>query len=219
MVEPNEAWIVAGGWEGHEPFKVADLFAEDLAAAELTVRIMTNWDAFRDPEALRNLRLVVPVWTQGTIGREELRGLLDAVAGGVGIGGVHGGMADAFRNETEYQHMVGGQWVAHPGNDGVTYQVRITRPDHPIVAGIEDFTVVSEKYYMHVDPAIEVLAVTDFGSVAMPVVWTTRYGDGRVFYCSIGHHADVVAREPVRTLVRRGLWWAAGRDPAGADPF
>lgn len=217
MAEANEAWIVAGGWDGHEPFKVADLFAEDLAGTGLAVKIMTNWDAFRDPEARKRLGLIVPVWTMGTIGRDELRGLVDAVSEGVGIGGVHGGMGDAFRNEPAYQYVVGGQWVAHPGNDGVTYRVRVTRPDHPIMSGIEDFTVVSEKYYMHVDPAIEVLAVTDFDRVEMPVVWTTRYGTGRVFYCSIGHHADVIEREPVRTLVRRGLWWAAGRDPAEAD--
>jgi hypothetical protein len=146
--------------------------------------------------------------------------VLRAVEGGVGIAGVHGGMCDSFRNETEWQFLTGGQWVAHPGNDGVRYQVRITEPDHVITRGIPDFEVVSEQYYLHVDPAVRVLATTRFpvadgphapnGPVDMPVAWTKLYGRGRVFYCSLGHHADVIAEGPALELVMRGMVWAAG---------
>jgi type 1 glutamine amidotransferase len=129
-------------------------------------------------------------------------------------------MCDAFRKNCEYQFMTGGQWVSHPGNDGVKYTVNVRDPQHPIMEGVGDFEVVSEQYYMHVDPAVRVLASTKFpvadglhvpnGTVDMPVVWTKYYGKGRVFYDSIGHSADVVAQEPNLTIMRRGFRWAAG---------
>ena len=130
-------------------------------------------------------------------------------------------MCDAFRNACEYQFMTGGQWVAHPGNDGVRYTVHITDSDHPVTRGIGDFEVASEQYYMHVDPGLKVLADTIFpvpgvdgphvpnGEIAMPVLWTKMYGRGRVFYDSLGHQAGIVAAEPNLTIMRRGFKWAA----------
>ena len=120
-------------------------------------------------------------------------------------------MCDAFREQTEYQFMCGGQWVAHPGGLR-TYTVNIGPTPDPITAGVEDFEVTSEQYYMHVDPIIEVHATTafpDYDNVVMPVVWKKRYGEGRVFYCSLGHSAAVLAMAPVTTMVTRGLKWAA----------
>ncbi len=122
--------------------------------------------------------------------------LTAAVRGGVGLAGYHGGMCDAFREAVEYQFMCGGQWVAHPGNI-IDYRVNVTRPDDPIMEGIRDFDYRSEQYYMHVDPSNEVLATTTFSGehaywtkdVVMPVVWKRHYGEGRVFYSSLGHVA------------------------------
>src|SRR5207244_969598 len=109
-------------------------------------------------ENLQKYNLIVPVWTMGSITGDQERNLLNAVKSGVGIGGCHGGMCDSFRNNTEYQWMTGGQWVAHPGNDGVEYTVDIRDPDHFITQGVPDvFTVKSEQYYLHVDPAVRVL--------------------------------------------------------------
>lgn len=204
----KRALIVQGGWEGHQPAEVADVLATQLRWHSFDVNISDTLDVFRDGERLKRLDLIVPIWTMGAIEQEQLEPLLTAVRSGVGIGGVHG-MADAFRNEPEYQLMVGGQWVAHPGDDGVEYQVRITGVESPITAGISDFTVVSEQYYLHVDPAITVLATTNFGATRMPVVWTKHYGAGRVFYCSLGHQADIVSMPPVLEIVTRGLIWTA----------
>jgi type 1 glutamine amidotransferase len=115
--------------------------------------------------------------------------------------------------------MTGGQWVAHPGNDKTNYQVKITDKTSPITQAVEDFDVSSEQYYLHVDPAVRVLATTRFpvadgphvgnGEFDMPVIWTKVYGKGRVYYNSLGHQADIVAMEPVLTLMRRGFQWAA----------
>ncbi len=207
----KKALIVWGGWEGHEPKQVADILAAALCDEGFEVEISDTLDAFRDEEKLRELDLIVPEWTGGSIEKEQLQPVLAAVKSGTGIAGLHGGMGDAFRQETEWQFMVGGQWVAHPGDAGVTYTVEIVSDD-PIVAGIEDFEVTSEQYYMHVDPNNEVLAVTyfpDYGDAPMPVVWKKMYGEGRVFYSSLGHNAEVAAQEEPLTIMTRGMKWAA----------
>ena len=90
-----------------------------------------------------------------------MKNLASAVQSGVGIAGYHGGAGDAFRDSVDYQFMIGGQWVEHPG-DVIDYHVDITRPDDPIMQGIDRFPYRSEQYYMHVDPSNEVLATTTF---------------------------------------------------------
>lgn len=209
----TQALIVQGGWVGHQPVEMADLLASALREYHVQVTISDTLDAFKDP-ALDKLDLIVPIWTMGTIAPEQLKPLLAAVQSGVGLAGVHGGMADAFRNDTEYQYMVGGQWVAHPGGDGITYTVHIEDSSDPIVSGMTDFSVTSEQYYMHIDPAIKVLATTRFGEVVMPVTWTKYYGKGRVFYCSLGHQVNIVSPAHVLGMVTRGMLWAANCESA-----
>lgn len=206
----KKALIVQGGWNGHEPKEVSEILGGLLEEKDFEVELSDTLDSFKNEEKLAALDLIVPIWTMGTIEKEQLSPLLNAVkVHGVGIAGCHGGMADSFRNEVEYQYMVGGQWVAHPGNDGVTYQVNILDKSNPLTEGIEDFTVVSEKYYMHVDPAIQVYATTNFDDVKMPVVWTKKYGEGKVYYCSLGHVANIVRMPQVLSLMQRGMVWAA----------
>jgi uncharacterized protein len=206
----KQALIVWGGWDGHQPEEVAGIFGDVLREEGFDVEVSDTLDSFRDAQRLASVDLIVPVWTMGKIEKEQLEPLLAAVEkGGTGIAGCHGGMGDSFRNEVNYQYMVGGQWVAHPGNDGVTYTVRMKDHEQPLTQGIEDFIVVSEKYYMHVDPAIQVHAVTDFGDVEMPVVWTKTFGAGKVYYNSLGHQANIVRMPQTLELMRRGMLWAA----------
>lgn len=205
----KKALIVYGGWDGHQPKEVAHYLGSILEEEQFQVEISDTLDSFLDEEKLASLNLIVPVWTMGTITQEQLNPLLAAVKQhGVGIAGCHGGMGDSFRNEVEYQYMVGGQWVAHPGDDGVTYEVLIKDKSHPLTEGIDDFTVVSEKYYMHVDPAIDVHAITKFDDVEMPVAWTKMYGAGKVYYCSLGHQLNIVEMPETTALMRKGLLWA-----------
>jgi type 1 glutamine amidotransferase len=216
---PGKALIVWGGWDGHQPKQVADVLERALRADGFEVESSDTLDAFKDARKLLGLSLIVPHWTMGKITAEQLKPVLEAVQSGVGMAGCHGGMCDAFRDNTDWQFLTGGQWVAHPGNDGVKYTVRITDKTHPITAGLTDFDVASEQYYMHVDPGVKVLATTRFpiadgphvpnGSVEMPVLWTKMYGKGRVFYDALGHTAKVVESEPNLTIMRRGFNWAA----------
>ncbi|MCB0182615.1 MAG: ThuA domain-containing protein, partial [Caldilineaceae bacterium] len=188
--------MVWGGWDGHEPKLCVDVFAPMLRERGFDVTISDTLDSYLNQELMQALDLVVPIWTMGTITKEQEKGLLDAIASGVGIAGHHGGMGDSFRNNVDYQWMVGGQWVAHPGNV-IDYEVNIINHDDPITAGLDDFAMHSEQYYMHVDPSNEVLATTTFSGqyaewvtgTVMPVVWKRRWGKGRVFYSSLGHKA------------------------------
>ncbi|MCC6423190.1 MAG: ThuA domain-containing protein [Phycisphaerales bacterium] len=215
----GRALIVWGGWDGHQPGQVAEIFRKALVEDGFSVEVSNTLDAFLDVEKLLSLSLIVPIWTMGKITEEQFQPVSKAVQSGVGLAGCHGGMCDAFREHTEWQFMTGGQWVAHPGNDGVKYQVKITDQSHPITRGIEDFEVSSEQSYLHVDPAVKVLATTSMpvadgphvanGPVRMPVLWTKLWGKGRVFYNSLGHQADIVQSEPCLTLMRRGFQWAA----------
>jgi uncharacterized protein len=216
----KKALVVWGGWDGHQPRQVAELFSEVLRESGFDVEVADTLDAFKDEAKLMALNLIVPVWTMGKISNEQANPVFKAVReGGVGIAGCHGGMCDSFRENTEWQFMTGGQWVAHPGNDGVTYRVKIIKGSHPIVEGVGDYDVCSEQYYMHVDPSNRVLATTEFpvaagphtpnGRFDMPVIWTRAYGKGRVFYNSLGHQENIVRAEPTRSIMRRGFEWAA----------
>jgi hypothetical protein len=215
MAIMKKALTVWGGWEGHQPQQTSGLFAELLRQKGYEVEVRDTLDAYLEVDWLRTFDLIVPAWTMGTITDAQAKGLLAAVASGVGVAGWHGTMGDSFRNNTDYQFMVGGQWVAHPGNI-IDYRVNITRPDDPIMAGLADFSMHSEQYYMHVDPSNEVLATTTFtsqyaawiGGTIMPVVWKRRWDQGRVFYSSLGHQLVDFDVPEAREITLRGMMWA-----------
>jgi len=225
----RKALFVWGGWDGHEPKKCVDIFAPWLKEQGFEVEISTTLDSYLDAEKMKSLDLIVQVFTMANITPQQEKGLEDAVKAGVGMAGWHGGMADAFRSNVEYEFMVGGQWVAHPGGV-IDYEVNITNHDDPITKGLADFKMHSEQYYMQVDPQNDVLATTTFsgqyapwiqGSV-MPVVWKKMYGKGRIFYTSLGHVAADFDVPQAREIVKRGMLWAArvtGDDPPIRAPY
>ena len=212
----KSALFVWGGWEGHEPKQCTDIFAPYLESQGYTVEISDTLDSYLDTAKLQSLDLIVQTWTMDTITREQETGLLEAVKSGVGFAGWHGGTADSFRNSTEYQFMVGGQWVAHPGNI-INYEVNIVDHDDPITAGLTDFKMHYEQYYMHIDPSNKVLVTTTFSGehapwiegTVMPVVWKRMWGQARVFYSSLGHVATDFNVPEARELVNRGMLWAS----------
>ena len=207
--------ITWGGWNGHEPEQTATLMAEMLRRDGMEVTVTDSLELLDRLESPCCFDLIVPVWTMSEITGDQSKKLCAAVKAGTGIAGWHGGMGDAFRADTGYQYMVGGQWVAHPGNI-IEYTVNIVKHDDPITAGIKDFTMKSEQYYMHTDPGNQVLAATTFtgeydewiAGTVMPVIWKRRYGQGRVFYCSLGHVAADFAVPEFKEIMRRGMRWA-----------
>jgi type 1 glutamine amidotransferase len=211
----RSALIVWGGWNGHDPEECAAIYRRWLHEDGFTVRVENNPEVFLEPE-IKNLSLIVPCTTMDKISKEAANNLAAAIESGVGMGGHHGTMGDSFHDSPVYQFITGGQWVAHPGNI-IDYTVDVTKPDDPVMAGIKSFPYTSEQYYMHVDPANEVLATTTFtgahapwiDGVVMPVVWKKMYGQGRVFYSSLGHRASEFENPNMATILRRGINWAA----------
>lgn len=219
-----KALIVWGGWDGHEPDKVASLFADILTSEGFTVEVTNDMERFAQVLEIEDLKLIVPVITMSKITSEQREAVTTAVGErGVALAGCHGGMCDAFREDTEWQFMTGGQWVSHPGNDGVAYWVNIDRENpHQITDGLEDFEVKSEQYYLHTDPGNNVLATCDFPTAGvdgphtnnpckMPVIWTKWHGKGKVFYNSLGHSRAVLEEAAPRELMRRGFLWATDK--------
>lgn len=216
----KKALIFWGGWNGHEPQQVSARFKTILESHGFEVDRVEGVDCLADLDKLMSYDLLVPCVTMGELPRECEKNVSFAVSRGVGMAGCHGGMCDAFRKSTEWQFITGGQWVSHPGGDGVRYTVRLHPGSSPITEGLSDFEVCSEHYYLHVDPSVEVLASTRFPVVNfrhasnkpidMPVVWTKYWGLGRIFYCSLGHHDDVFDQAPnAQILMERGMLWAA----------
>jgi type 1 glutamine amidotransferase len=213
----KKALVVWGGWNGHEPEQSTAIAAELLRAEGFDVEVHASMDVYKDEARMKALSLVVPCWTMGQIDKDQEKGLEEAIASGVGLAGWHGGMCDAFRQNTNYQFMTGGQWVAHPGGV-IDYQVNITNHTDPITKGLKDFAMNSEQYYMHVDPGNEVLATTTFSDqyntpwikgTVMPVVWKRMWGQGKVFDTSLGLVAKDFDVPEAREILRRGMLWAA----------
>lgn len=207
--------FVYGGWEGHHPEECRDLYVPWMQDQGAAIVVSNSLDIYTDTLVMRSMDLIVQVWTMGEITKPQLQGLLEAVENGAGIAGWHGGLGDAFRNTPEYQFMIGGQWVAHPGGE-IAHAVQISDHDDPVTKDVADFTLHSEQYYMHVDPNVHVLATTTFSGAhadwidghTMPVVWKTAYGKGRVFYNSVGHRMEDHAVPEFATMMKRGIIWA-----------
>ncbi|PIF05308.1 MAG: hypothetical protein CSA36_07425 [Draconibacterium sp.] len=215
--------MVWGGWNGHHPRELTEKVKTFLEQEGAIVTISNSLDVYTNKKIMDNTDLIFQSFTMGTITLEQEKGLLKAVKNGAGLAGTHGGLGDSFRKNTEYQFMVGGQWVAHPGNI-TDYTVEITDHSDPVTKGVDDFKMHSEQYYMHVDPNVKVLATTTFtsehadwiGGAVMPVVWKKNYGKGRVFYISVGHTPADFDMPEAWEILKRGIKWASASkyDPA-----
>lgn len=216
-IRTRRALVVRGGWEGHEPVKITDLFLPFLRDQGYDLEISDTLDVYTDAALLAATDLVVQCWTMGEITREQSAGLTTAVRAGTGLAGWHGGILDSFRGDVGYTLLTGGQFLMHPPGFS-DHKVTLTEEHaaHPVIAGLSDFQVHTEKYWLATDPFIDVLATTVFEAdeerptaVTMPAVWTRTFGAGRVFVSAIGHKPDDFDVSEVRTLTERGLLWAS----------
>lgn len=213
MQAAKKSLFLSGGWDGHQPEKIVSLFAGELRRAGFVADVETSLDILADSERLEGYDLIFPCWTMGSLSDEQTAGLVGAIRGGVGLGGIHGGAGDAFRGNLDYEWMVGGHFLGHPHVG--PYTVRVRDLAHPITDGLpHEFRYESEQYYMMVDPAVHVLADAEYvweGSTCrMPVAWVRPWGNGRVFYSALGHAPVEFEKFPdACSLTVRGLLWAA----------
>jgi type 1 glutamine amidotransferase len=227
----KQALVVRGGWDGHMPIETTELFLPFLRDHGFDVRVEEGTAVYADEGFMDTVDLVVQVNTMNTIETDEFRGLQRAVLSGTGMAGWHGGIADSYRNNADYLHMIGGQFAHHAGKDPaervgdqsdnyIPYTVHITEygKTHPITAGIEDFDLVTEQYWVLSDEYDDVLATTTQEvrpwdawnrPVTSPAIWTRQWGKGRIFVSAPGHRLEIVESRPVRTIIERGMLWAA----------
>lgn len=217
----HKALIVWGKCPCHQFDRHAEAFAVVLRSHKFHVDITSDLDIFLDPEHLKHTALLVQLWHKAGGSDAQAKGMLEAVKGGMGFVGCHAGIIDTFPTSMEYRMMTGGQFISHPPGM-VDYVVNIADQADEITRGVQDFKVHSEKYYMHTDPSNHVLATTAFTSVyassekgcVMPVAWKKKWGDGKVFYFSVGHKAEDFLDPSAAHIMTRGMLWAARGTPA-----
>lgn len=205
-----------GGWTGHEPVQSLEVFLPWLEKEGAIVEAVDNLEPYADEAYMKEIDLVIQVFTMAKITNEQEKGLIKAVSSGCGLAGWHGGLCDSFRQNVNYQFMTGGQWVAHPGGI-IDYHVKVTDQEDPVTRGLSDFDINSEQYYLHVDPNMKVLATTAFSAehapwiegCTMPVVWKKMHGKGRVFYSSLGHVMKDFKVPEALEIMQRGIRWAS----------
>lgn len=231
MTTAKKALVVRGGWDGHQPVEATDLFIPHLAAHGYEVRVEESPKIYANAAYMAGVDIVMQCVTMSSIEQDELAGLRTAVENGTGLAGWHGGIADSYRNSADYLHLIGGQFVCHPGvhpdqrtgeqSDAyVPYTVNMlpAAAEHPITEGLADFDLVTEQYWVLADDYIDVLATTTqkirpwdpwHREVTSPAVWTREWGKGRIFVCTPGHRVEDLENSNVRTLVERGLLWVS----------
>jgi hypothetical protein len=189
---------------GHQPERVAGILAPVLEERGFETRVCDSVEVLTRLD-LRAFDLIVPVWSLGVSHPNAVAALVEGVEGGTGLAVYHG--AISWFTENDYAYTVGGHFVRHP--EVGAYTVRVADPDHAITAGLADFEVTSEQYYLHVDPGNHVLTTTRFGDLPMPNSWVRRRGAGRIFYCALAHTPEAIREAPVLELLMRGAEWAA----------
>jgi type 1 glutamine amidotransferase len=212
MTTKPRVLLLYGGWEGHQPEIFAE-FAKAKLLSDADVTVSQDLDLLR-AGALDEYDLLVPIWTFGELDDDQVDSLLLAVQKGLGLVCWHGA-ASSFLNSRSHKFLLGGQFVGHPGGEHIPYTIRFAGND-PLVEGLEDVKVVSEQYYLLIDPAVKVIASTSIdggeykwlSGVEMPIAWKRQWGLGRVFYCAVGHTPDILENDSILTLLRRALEWA-----------
>lgn len=229
----KRALVVRGGWAGHQPVEATDLFLPFLRANGYEVRVEESPAVYADADTMAATDLIVQCVTMSTIERDAVAGLRAAVEAGTGFTGWHGGIADSFRDSSDYLQLVGGQFATHPGthpdervgdaaDNYLDYTVQLTPlgREHPITAGLEDFALVTEQYWVLHDDLNDVLATTTHPApawhpwhrpVTSPAIWTREWGAGRIVVTTPGHSTDILENPSVRTVIERGMLWATRR--------
>jgi uncharacterized protein len=226
----RQALVVRGGWEGHQPVEATELFLPFLKDNDFSVRVEESPAVYAEASYMATVDLVVQSMTMTTIEKDQVQGLIAAVAAGTGLAGWHGGICDSYRASSDYLQLVGGQFATHaareePGkrtgdmsDNYVDHRINLVDRDHPITAGLDDFDLHTEQYWVLTDDYNDVLATTTTAvrpwgqwtrPITAPAVWTRQWGEGKVFVCTPGHRVEVLQDENVRTIVERGLLWAA----------
>ena len=172
--------------------------------------ILSNWNSWgagsKEAEA---------AWTD-----EVREAYLDFVRGGKGHVTVHAGGSAFYEGWPEYRKVSLVFWDLGTTGHGRQheFEVRIDQADHPVMAGLESFTIRDELWNKPgVTPGATVLAsaYSDKQNEPRgtgqwePSVVIANYGQGRCFATLLGHDAKIMENEGFQQLLVRGVQWAA----------
>ena len=159
---------------------------------------------------------------------ELCKSLMDFVRGGKGIVGIHAA-TDNFNEWPEAQEMMGGKFTGHPWTAASTVAIKIDEPDHPLMAAFkgQNFKINDEIY--RTEPPLYsrdkqlVLMSLDTNDEATRNVkgfkptdadtgisWVKTWGNGRIFYCSLGHNDHILWNPAVLQHYLDGIQFAFG---------
>jgi len=205
------------------------VLASFLPESGITVGVTTDRDDLL-LDTLNKYDVLVDYTTDSTLTDDQRNGLLEFVKGGNGYVPLHCAAdltskapaadsdrvieLDARDPVPELRDLIGGHFVRHP--DQGAFDVNIVYSHHPITASLDQFSVWDEPYVLEYDSDLQVLARMDHQEIGdMPVAWTKRYGEGRVFYCSLGHTRHALNHGSVQQLITSGVHWAMGGSASG----
>jgi type 1 glutamine amidotransferase len=158
------------------------------------------------------------------------KALLDFVAGGKGVAGLHG--ATDWAGWTAWGELIGGRFTGHPWHELVG--LKLDDPQHPVLAafGGKGFEVTDEIYQFargfYSRDKVRTLLSLDMRKTKpkgkrsdgdYAVSWVRKHGDGRVFYCSLGHRNEIFWNPVVLQHYLDGIQFALGDLPAEAAPL
>ena len=180
----------------------------DLTMAGYPDRVLT-------PENLSQYDVIADYTSWWEPSRAQYLALLKAVIGGKGFACLHPATG-TFMNSSGYHDMVGASFIYHDPNKVFAVQFgekkhfgtgEMTLEKHPIVEGIEDFEVQDELFVVQGDMTKwHILARAE----GHPVVWTKKYGKGRVYCNALGHDYRALNNPGIQALYIQGIEWAAG---------
>ena len=200
----------------------------------------TEDESVFEPDRLKEFDAVVFLNTTGEVfksseeGREARlkQSLLDFVKSGKGLVGMHSA-TDTYKNWKEFNDMMGGAFAGHPWHTKI--KVKNLSPDHPLTAafGGKDFEIADEIYQFREDtasPDERRMLLSLSGEIVdkgkgragkdgfYPISWLDEYGDGRVFYCSLGHRDEIFWNPEILKHYLAGIQYATGDLEADATP-
>jgi hypothetical protein len=235
MTMPLLASLVCGSPARNHDYDFARRALLDAlyAAGDIRTDVYNNYDA---GAALLAGDLLVSYTSQVPVADDQCDALRRYLQGGGRWFAIHG--SNSVRDNQHLPKILGSRFIAHPPY--LRYPVTVSRPDDPLMAGLDlAFDVDDELYVIELHADVEVLLQTRWGGEAMsqsfpeavrPLMYRHRLGDGGVLYLALGHcnrpfdlpRPDMPEapdrRGPWSTpvygeLIRRGIDWAAGRRP------
>ena len=200
----------------------------------------TEDDSFFEPEKLKDFDAVLFLNTTGEVfkskeaGREDRlkKSLVDFVKSGKGLIGTHSA-TDTYKKWKDFNDMMGGAFAGHPWHTKI--RVKNLEPGHPLNAAFagKDFEIADEIYQFRKDTASadeRRMLLSLSGEIVdkgkgntgkeglYPIAWLDKYGDGRIFYCSLGHRDEIYWNPVILKHYLAGIQYALGDLDAEAEP-